>query len=511
MFGQTTKNIKQYSEILSAEQIEELSLILHRYNTVRTYIFSRFGSINGLQYLQYPRKIRDEWVKSGFAEQWNLPPKYWKCALEDAFNSIKSNWEATKATIRKRIYRNKNLSDTEKQYCFYVLKANPVLHSILTHKDFDLPQKLSELTINKNKVHSLICRLVRKHKFGISKAVNGRSMMIDVGMYSYKGKTTDIGIQGLKRGKQIRFNTRDKRKWKGNINIIIREDYIEIHKATKVKIKPVADKKNIIGIDKGFCSLIATSAGEDKQYGTGLNKLLISKSNKLSKKNKQRNKLNALLKKHKKNGNQAKVKNIVKFNLGKKKYNSLKQKTTAGIESYINYSLNQFISEQKPSEIVLEDLSFVSWKKKLPKHTNRLLSSWIKGYVQERLNYKTEIFNIRKAVINPAYTSQICSYCGCLGNRSGDKFQCHKCGMGVNADYNASRNILGRKYDNEISLYTPYKRVKEIIQSRVSTLVGSENTTLVLSPPSQAGLEILSDKSIQERIKQIPANVCINL
>ena len=99
----TIKNIKQYSEILPMEQLQELSLILHRYNTVRTYIFRSFGSINGLQYLQYPRKIRDKWVKSGFAEQWNLPPKYWKCSLEDAFNSIKSNWEATKTNIRKYI------------------------------------------------------------------------------------------------------------------------------------------------------------------------------------------------------------------------------------------------------------------------------------------------------------------------------------------------------------------------------------------------------------------------
>ena len=79
--------------------------------------------------------------------------------------------------------------------------------------------------------------------------------------------------------------------------------------------------------------------------------------------------------------------------------------------------------------------------------------------------------------------------------------------MGVNAEYNASRNILYRKYDNEISLYTPYKRVKEIIQSRVSTLVGSSEKS---PQPNQAGLEILSDKSIQERIKQEPVNLCID-
>lgn len=504
----TTKNIKQYSETLSEEQIQEVSLILHRYNKVRSYAFSRFSSINGLQYLQYPRKIRDEWVKSDFAEQWKLPPKYWKCALEDAFNSIKSSWESTKTKIRKYISKNQNLTKQEKEYCFYILNANSILYSILTHTEFTRPEKIKDLEIDTTKVHNLICRYVRKYKFGIPKAINGKSMLIDENMYSYKTKTTDMGIQGLIWGKQIKFNTRDKRKWKGNINIVLRDDYIEIHKATKVRIKPIAKSENIVGIDKGFSSLIATSTGENKQYGTNLSSLLVEKSDKLSKKNKQRNKLNALVRKHKKNGNHNKVKKLLKYNLGKKKYNKLKSKSTAHIESYINASLNEFIQEQKPSEIVLEDLSFSSWKKNLPKRTNRLLSSWIKGFVQDRLEYKTELFGIKRAVVNPAYTSQVCSQCGCLGNRSGNRFKCPNCGMGVNADYNASRNILYRKYDNEISLYTPYKRVKEIIQSRVSTLVGSGEKS---PPPNQAGLEILSDKSIQERIKQEPVNLCIDL
>ena len=90
--------------------------------------------------------------------------------------------------------------------------------------------------------------------------------------------------------------------------------------------------------------------------------------------------------------------------------------------------------------------------------------------------------------MNSVYTLQICSYCGGKGHRNGDKFKC-QCGVGVNADYNASRNILNRKYDKEISIYTPYKRVKEILLSRIPTLVRSD-TNYICSPPSQARLEI---------------------
>ncbi len=46
----------------------------------------------------------------------------------------------------------------------------------------------------------------------------------------------------------------------------------------------------------------------------------------------------------------------------------------------------------------------------------------------------------------PAYTSQICSVCGFQhrNNRKGEKFLCGKCGIEMDADYNASINILHR-------------------------------------------------------------------
>jgi len=43
--------------------------------------------------------------------------------------------------------------------------------------------------------------------------------------------------------------------------------------------------------------------------------------------------------------------------------------------------------------------------------------------------------------INPAYTSQICSFCGSLGHRSGQIFSCANCSAVLNADVNAARNI----------------------------------------------------------------------
>ena len=52
-----------------------------------------------------------------------------------------------------------------------------------------------------------------------------------------------------------------------------------------------------------------------------------------------------------------------------------------------------------------------------------------------------------------------------VGTRKGDKFH-RENGDVVQSDYNAARNVLTRNEDNEINLFTPYKKVREILQAR---------------------------------------------
>ncbi|MGO5067243.1 MULTISPECIES: transposase, partial [unclassified Clostridium] len=94
------------------------------------------------------------------------------------------------------------------------------------------------------------------------------------------------------------------------------------------------------------------------------------------------------------------------------------------------------------------------------------LSRWIKGYIRERLEYKCDFYSIKYTYINPSYTSKVCSLCGSFGKRDGDIFACPKCNK-FHADINASKNILNRKYDKDITLYTNYKKVKDILEKRI--------------------------------------------
>ena len=89
--------------------------------------------------------------------------------------------------------------------------------------------------------------------------------------------------------------------------------------------------------------------------------------------------------------------------------------------------------------IFMEDLNIkgMSKNKNLSKHI--LDCGW--GIFKQLLSYKATVY-----LIDPKYTSQTCSSCGCKdsANRINQStFICTKCGIEFNADYNASLNILG--------------------------------------------------------------------
>ena len=93
------------------------------------------------------------------------------------------------------------------------------------------------------------------------------------------------------------------------------------------------------------------------------------------------------------------------------------------------------------------------------------------------------------ALVNPAYTSQIDSRTGLLqGKRQWDRFYCCD-GAVLDADVNAACNILARLYDEEITLYMPYREVKALLAERTRTAVGTAPPGLELrgcatEPPS---------------------------
>ena len=85
-------------------------------------------------------------------------------------------------------------------------------------------------------------------------------------------------------------------------------------------------------------------------------------------------------------------------------------------------------------------------KGKIFKKFNSKLQRWSYPKVSGKLAHICELSGIRLIIVNPAYTSQKCSCCGHVDSksRSREKFECTRCGMKEDADFNASKNILMR-------------------------------------------------------------------
>jgi len=76
---------------------------------------------------------------------------------------------------------------------------------------------------------------------------------------------------------------------------------------------------------------------------------------------------------------------------------------------------------------------------------NRVILEQSWGKFFELLDYKLKRNNGKLIKVNPKYTSQTCSSCGHISKENRltqSKFKCIKCNFSLNADYNASINIL---------------------------------------------------------------------
>jgi hypothetical protein len=139
--------------------------------------------------------------------------------------------------------------------------------------------------------------------------------------------------------------------------------------------------------------------------------------------------------------------------------------------------------------VVVEDLSKPITGYDRGSNTNRRLSAWVKGVEQEAVLTLSRRRGASLDLVNAAYTSQVVPCCLSLGQRSGDRLYCTECRAVYDADRVAAGNILDRKYDKEIGLYTPYQQVRSILQKRAcQSRAKACDTVETAQPGLQQGL-----------------------
>ena len=161
----------------------------------------------------------------------------------------------------------------------------------------------------------------------------------------------------------------------------------------------------VLGIDLGITNLYALSDGKlsvDDPHGWNLTKI----NQRLMRRN--------------------------KGSIGFRKAQSLR-------DNYIGWSLNQ-INLSELSVLRCEKLSDLRRGEK----PSRFMSHWVYRDILRKLEDKCEENDVQLIHTIPVYTSQRCSLCGWVrkNNRKGKEFKCGQCENQIDADLNASRNIV---------------------------------------------------------------------
>lgn len=126
----------------------------------------------------------------------------------------------------------------------------------------------------------------------------------------------------------------------------------------------------------------------------------------------------------------------------------------------VNHCISKKIVNSDYTVFALENLKNIKEAtRKYYKKTRKMVGNWSFSQLQQFIKYKSERLGKTVIFIDPKYTSQQCSKCGCIdkSNRKGSVFKCKNCSFQLDADLNASRNIarIGRNLFLQASVNKP--------------------------------------------------------
>ena len=122
---------------------------------------------------------------------------------------------------------------------------------------------------------------------------------------------------------------------------------------------------------------------------------------------------------------------------------------------HTNHVLSRRIVEKAKGTgrgIALEDLKGIRDRIRFRKPQRNRMGSWGFDQLKQFIAYKAQQTGVMLKIVDPAYTSRMCSHCGHVdaANRScQSRFCCKRCEHTAHADCNAARNIRARALVNE--------------------------------------------------------------
>ncbi len=467
------QTVRQKSLPLNSEKWARITETAGAYARQKDAFLVEYGHIKYLHYLSEKRKLRDELVSAGFTSPFGLQARQWKLALDDALFTLERQFEAAVVEVKECLYRHEGLTDEEKHYASWLLYKHKKhgrdwkrIQAIFTGKDI-VSEEINLDAEGRAKVRKYLKRVFRRVLGKKPRVKKARSFTVDQQMYRVfaVGSRQYIAVATLTPGERVIIPLAGVHAIEGNLRVILLPDEraVEIHLTREPQTYPPGEEE--AGIDLGVTEVFTDDTGRKyrPEYGEALQEM----SDHILDKSRKRGKLRALRRKFLEQ-DPNKARRILKHNLGLIKQTKRNKKYRTRCENEINRAFNEFYKERRPKIIAYEDLAHLRGKAR-SKGLSRKVSGWQRSIIKERLEYKNYIYSVADpGPVNAAYSSQTCPMCGWVDakNRRGDVFKCQKCGFAADADNVAALNLKSRLHDKEITRYTPYKKVKEILLER---------------------------------------------
>lgn len=439
------KAIHQYSsEQLSREDMDRLLDIARSCMVVRNYIFQRYGGIKSLGKIYPGYTVQNEMTASGLREKLNLPSVYFYPAVFDALREIKTQWSQVKRKLYAAINENERLSPEEKHYLRFAVKVDSCFENILNGKAVQVPAEMrakyesivadlqGDSDIRIKNLNRYLCRQVRNK---LRKLHTDKFLYFSVWEKGYRyGKSKNregrdcygIFLTTKERRKRIFVPLTDANQYSGVLDIKLapNKNSVEVIASLFVNIRKHKDYVNEIGISLGVWDMITTSTG--RVYGSEFGKM-------------QKALYDYRVAEHHAFG---KEKNAPL----RKKYAARREKMEAALKNYVNREINRLFLEEKPAKIYMA---------KLPQNPGGgvdagqyLLRVWKKGYVTERLQWKSRQNAIELIEVLGKDLRVECSECGAISEAQSqntyEDFKCKNCGYEGSRKVNAAKNALNR-------------------------------------------------------------------
>lgn len=280
------KTVCQYSKSpVSDSDMRKLLDIAKDYQTVKNYVYQRYGSISSLPKLYPGYTIQNEMTASGLRAELGIPSVYFYLAVFDALGDIKSQWTKTRSAVRRSVGQNQNLTEDEKHYLRFLIKTNDAFEGVLLQvppENWPLPSEIrkryeeliaaldqsgQKASDRQRTLHRYLCRKVRKYH------IKSHSDTSD-GFFSSGGthRYADHGIYltTKERRKRIFIPLTDGNEYKRQIYVKLfsEKNSVELRAVIQTAVHFHPDYVNEVGISLGMSAMITTHEGH--VYGNEL-------------------------------------------------------------------------------------------------------------------------------------------------------------------------------------------------------------------------------------------------